>query len=200
MKINYTLILMAFVLAFMTNCNTSPKNNPQAGTEKIAEGGDDCIDESLKGEYPCTKENRPVCGCDGNTYANPCLAKKAGVSKTTDGPCSSGSNKATSYIIQLDPSAFPELEKFAKENPGSDRPTSGGESEAEKFAKKLIIKFAKEKLDIKASQITQYYSGILFGFAATIPANKIESFVTKLDTLKEISSYEIDGVMNINKN
>ncbi len=200
MKINYTLLLMAFALILMTNCNTSPKNNAQVSAEKIAEGGDDCIDESLKGEYPCTKENRPVCGCDGNTYANPCLAKKAGVSKTTDGPCTSGSNKATSYIIQLDPAAFPELEKFEQNNPGSDRPTSDGESEAEKFAKKQIIKFAKDKLDINPSQITQYYSGILFGFAATIPANKIDSFLAKLKTLKEVSSYEIDGVMNINKN
>lgn len=200
MKINYTFLLIAFVIAFMTNCNTSPKNNPQAATEKMAEGGDDCIDESLKGEYPCTKENRPVCGCDGNTYANPCLAKKAGVSKTTDGPCTSGSNKATSYIIQLDPSAFPELGKFEQDNPGSDRPTSDGESEAEKFAKKQIIKFAKEKLDINPSQITQYYSGILFGFAATVPANKIDSFLAKLKTLKEVSSYEIDGVMDINNN
>ncbi|MBX2875492.1 MAG: hypothetical protein KTR30_25470 [Saprospiraceae bacterium] len=200
MKINYTLLMMVLVIGLMTNCNTSPKNNPQAATEKMADASDDCIDESLKGEYPCTKENRPVCGCDGNTYANPCLAKKAGVSKTTDGPCTSGSNKATSYIIQLDPSAFPELEKFEKDNPGSDRPTSDGESEGEKFAKKQIIKFAKEKLDINPSQITQYYSGILFGFAATIPANKIDSFLTKLKSLKEISSYEVDGVMDINNN
>lgn len=198
MKISFTLLLMASLLVLATNCNTSPKNGPQAETEKMANVGDDCIDESLKGEYPCTKERRPVCGCDGVTYDNPCLAKKAGVSQTTEGPCQSGSNEATGYIIQLDPSAFPELEKFEKDNPGSDRPTSEGETEYEKFAKKQIAKFAKEKLDIKPTQITQYYSGILFGFAATIPANKVDSFLAKLKTLKEVSSYEVDGVMKIN--
>ena len=196
MKIYFTLLLVTCTLLFATNCNTSPKNSTQASTEKMADGGEDCIDESLKGDYPCTKERRPVCGCDGITYDNPCLAKKAGVSQTSEGPC--GSNGTTGYIIQLDPSAFPELEKFEKENPGSDRPSSDGESEYEKFAKKQIIKFAKEKLDIKPSQITQYYSGILFGFAATIPANKIDSFLAKMKTLKEVSSYEVDGVMKIN--
>lgn len=49
-----------------------------------------CFDPLIKQKYQsgaCEKIIMPVCGCNGITYSNPCMARKAGIMKFTHGEC-----------------------------------------------------------------------------------------------------------------
>ncbi len=61
---------------------------------------DDCIDPyQIDSDAVCTLIYDPVCGCNGITYPNECVADAAGVLSTTPGPCGTNSCYDPQYVM-----------------------------------------------------------------------------------------------------
>lgn len=86
-----SFVFLLFITLALTACSGSddPGERSEAlAPPMMAEAADDaCVVKPPEEPMACTMQFDPVCGCDGKTYGNACVAQSEGVPRFEPGEC-----------------------------------------------------------------------------------------------------------------
>ena len=94
-----TIVISGFLISFKNEVIGQTETDCQC-IKDFRWDGSKCIES--KDDFACIQIFDPVCGCDGMTYSNGCLANLDGVKKFAQGECNSSSSGSLTCITDSD--------------------------------------------------------------------------------------------------